>query len=80
VDRTYNLLRNTNEGMNGYVKDPAHEALDEPDARRYLYHHPFAARELGRRARMNVAGPHDATAAAASFGQRCAASPAGADR
>ena len=25
---TYSLLRNTNEGMNGYVKDPAHEALD----------------------------------------------------
>ena len=31
---TYNLLRNTNEGMNGYVKDPAHEALDEPGRRR----------------------------------------------
>jgi hypothetical protein len=24
---TYNLIRNTNEGMNGYVKDTAHEAL-----------------------------------------------------
>ena len=31
---TYNLLRNTMEGMNGYVKDPAHEALDEPGRRR----------------------------------------------
>jgi len=31
---TYSLLRNTNEGMNGYVKDPAHEALDEPGRRR----------------------------------------------
>jgi len=31
---TYNLLRNTNEGMNGYLKDPAHEALDDPGRRR----------------------------------------------
>jgi hypothetical protein len=31
---TYNLLRNTNEGMNGYLKDPAHEALDQPGRRR----------------------------------------------
>jgi len=31
---TYNLLRNANEGMNGYVKDPAHEALGDPGRRR----------------------------------------------
>jgi hypothetical protein len=30
----YNTLRNTNEGMNGYLKDPAHEALDDPARRR----------------------------------------------
>jgi hypothetical protein len=30
----YHSLRNTNEGMNGYVKDPAHEALDDPGRRR----------------------------------------------
>jgi len=30
----YNSLRNTNEGMNGYIKDPAHEALDDPGRRR----------------------------------------------
>jgi hypothetical protein len=27
-------LRNTNEGFNGYVKDPDHEALDKPGRRR----------------------------------------------
>jgi hypothetical protein len=31
---TYANLRNTNEGFNGYVKDPAHEALDDPGRRR----------------------------------------------
>jgi len=31
---TYSMLRNTTEGVNGYVKDPAHEALDEPGRRR----------------------------------------------
>jgi hypothetical protein len=31
---TYNQLRNANEGMNGYVKDPAHEALGDPGRRR----------------------------------------------
>ena len=31
---TYATLRNTNEGFNGYVKDPAHEALDDPGRRR----------------------------------------------
>jgi hypothetical protein len=30
----YSTLRNTNEGMNGYVKDPAHEALDDAGRRR----------------------------------------------
>ena len=30
----YNSLRNTNEGMNGFIKDPAHEALDDPGRRR----------------------------------------------
>jgi hypothetical protein len=30
----YHSLRNTNEGMNGYIKDPAHEALDDPGRRR----------------------------------------------
>jgi hypothetical protein len=30
----YNSLRNTNEGMNGYIKDHAHEALDDPGRRR----------------------------------------------
>ena len=30
----YASLRNTNEGFNGYVKDPAHEALDDPARRR----------------------------------------------
>ena len=30
----YNSLRNTNEGMNGYLKDPANEALDDPGRRR----------------------------------------------
>jgi len=28
------LLRNTNEGMNGFLKDPAHEALDDAGRRR----------------------------------------------
>ena len=32
--RTYATLRNTNEGFNGYVKDPAHEALDDAGRRR----------------------------------------------
>ena len=32
--RTYASLRNTNEGFNGYVKDPAHEALDNAGRRR----------------------------------------------
>jgi hypothetical protein len=27
-------LRKTNEGMNGYIKDPAHEALEDPGRRR----------------------------------------------
>jgi hypothetical protein len=31
---TYATLRNTNEGFNGYVKDPAHEALDDAGRRR----------------------------------------------
>ncbi len=39
----YNALRNTNEGMNGYVKDPAHEALDDPGRRRI---HGVAAQSL----------------------------------
>jgi hypothetical protein len=30
----YATLRNTNEGFNRYVKDPAHEALDDPARRR----------------------------------------------
>ena len=29
----YHSLRNTNEGINGYIKDPAHEALDDPGRR-----------------------------------------------
>ena len=33
---TYSTLRNTNEGFNGYVKDAAHEALDDPGRRRVL--------------------------------------------
>jgi hypothetical protein len=49
------------------------------DALRYPYDHPYAARELGCRARANVAGPHEATAAAPSSGQRSAASHAGGD-
>lgn len=32
--RTYASYRNTIEGLNGYVKDPAHEALAEPGRRR----------------------------------------------
>ena len=32
--RTYATLRNTIEGLNGYVKDPAHEALGAPARRR----------------------------------------------
>jgi hypothetical protein len=32
--RTYATYRNTVEGLNGYVKDPAHEALAEPARRR----------------------------------------------
>ncbi len=39
----YNSLRNTNEGMNGYVKDPAQEALDDPGRRRI---HGVAAQSL----------------------------------
>lgn len=31
---TYNLLRNTIESINGYVKDPGHEALHQPGRRR----------------------------------------------
>jgi hypothetical protein len=31
---TYNTIRNANEGFNGYVKDAAHEALDDADRRR----------------------------------------------
>jgi len=31
---TYNTLRNANEGYHGYVKDRAHEALDDPRRRR----------------------------------------------
>ena len=30
----YNSLRNTNEGIHGFIKDPAHEALDDPARRR----------------------------------------------
>jgi hypothetical protein len=32
--KTYATLRNTIEGLNGYVKDPAHEALAQPARRR----------------------------------------------
>jgi hypothetical protein len=32
--RTYATLRNSNEGMNGFVKDGAHEAVDDPERRR----------------------------------------------
>ena len=32
--QTYATLRNTIEGLNGYVKDPAHEALAQPGRRR----------------------------------------------
>ena len=39
----YNSLRNTNEGMNGYLKDSAHENLDNPDRRRI---HGVAAQTL----------------------------------
>ncbi len=39
----YNSLRNTNEGMNGYIKDPSHEALDDPGRRRI---HGVAAQSL----------------------------------
>ncbi len=39
----YNSIRNTNEGMNGYIKDPAHEALDDPGRRRI---HGVAAQSL----------------------------------
>jgi hypothetical protein len=39
----YNSLRNTNEGMNGYIKDSAHEALDDPGRRRI---HGVAAQSL----------------------------------
>ena len=39
----YATLRNTNEGFNGYVKDPAHEALDDPARRRV---HGVAAQSL----------------------------------
>ena len=30
----YSTLRNSIEGMNGYIKDGAHEALDDPERRR----------------------------------------------
>ena len=42
-DFAYHSLRNTNEGMNGYIKDPAHEALDDPGRRRI---HGVAAQSL----------------------------------
>jgi hypothetical protein len=32
--RTYATLRNTIEGLNGFLKDPAHEALAQPARRR----------------------------------------------
>jgi hypothetical protein len=32
--RTYNALRNATEGANGFLKDPAHEALDDRGRRR----------------------------------------------
>ena len=32
--RAYATLRNSNEGMNGYVKDGAKEAVDDPERRR----------------------------------------------
>jgi hypothetical protein len=32
----YSTLRNTNEGIHGFVKDGAHEALDDPRRRRLL--------------------------------------------
>jgi len=32
--RTYATLRNSNEGMNGFVKDGAREAVDDPERRR----------------------------------------------
>jgi hypothetical protein len=51
------------------------------DAMRHLYDRADIVRELGPRARASVPGTHDATAAAASFGERGAASTgAGADR
>jgi hypothetical protein len=40
---TCSTLRNTNEGFNGYVKDAAHEALDDPSRRRV---HGVAAQSL----------------------------------
>lgn len=51
------------------------------DAMRQLYDHPDVATELGRRARASVPATHDATTAAASFGERFGAlTGAGADR
>jgi hypothetical protein len=48
---------------------------------RHLDDHADVVRELGPRARASLPGTHDATAAAASFGERGAASTgAGADR
>ena len=32
--RTYATLRNSNEGMNGFVKDGSREAVDDPERRR----------------------------------------------
>jgi hypothetical protein len=31
---TYTMLRNSNEGMNGFIKDGAREAVDDPERRR----------------------------------------------
>ena len=31
---TYSTLRNSNEGMNGFIKDGAREAVDDPERRR----------------------------------------------
>jgi len=51
------------------------------DAMRQLYDHPDVATELGRRARASVPATHDATTAAASFGEPFGAlTGAGADR
>jgi hypothetical protein len=63
----------------GYWAEP--DVGSAPAAMRHFYDYPDVVREPGRGTQASVIGPHDATVAAASFGEgRAGSRGAGGDR